>query len=317
MSKQIPGTRPMRVGELARVGDRMSFLYVERCIVHRDSNAITIQDERGVVHVPAAVIATVMLGPGTTISHQAMMLLADSGVCTVWVGEQGVRYYAHGRPLARTSRLLHAQVERVSNQSKRLALARDMYAMRFEGEDVSGLTMQQLRGREGARVRRLYREHAAEAGVEWSSRTYRPDDFETADAVNQALSAATACLYGVTHAVIVALGCSPGLGVIHTGQDRSFVYDIADLYRMDVAVPVAFRVAAGASENVPGDVRRAMRDAIQEAHLIEQCARDLHRLLGSPGDEDGDYEASVLELWGPREKVSGGVNYGGVEDLPW
>lgn len=317
MSKPIPGTRPMRVGELARVGDRMSFLYVERCIVHRDSNAITVQDDRGVVHVPAAVIATIMLGPGTTISHQAMMLLSDSGVCTVWVGEQGVRYYAHGRPLARTSRLLHAQVDRVANQSKRLALARDMYAMRFAGEDVSGLTMQQLRGREGARVRRLYREHAAEAGIEWSARQYRPDDFETSDAVNQALSAATACLYGVTHAVIVALGCSPGLGVIHTGQDRSFVYDIADLYRMDLAVPVAFRVAAGSSEDVPGDVRRAMRDAIQEAHLIERCVRDLHRLLGSPGDQDSDYEATVLELWGPREKVSGGVNYGVVEEPPW
>ena len=317
MSKPIPGTRPMQVGELARITDRMSFLYLERCIVHRDSNAITVRDERGVVHVPAAVIATVMLGPGTTISHQAMMLLADSGVGVVWVGEQGVRYYAHGRPLSRSSRLLEAQVERVSNQSKRLALAREMYAMRFPGEDVSGFAMQQLRGREGARVRRLYREHAADAGIEWTSRKYRPDDFEASDAVNQALSAATACLYGVTHAVIVALGCSPGLGVIHTGHDRSFVYDIADLYRMEVAVPVAFRVAAGESVDIPGDVRRAMRDAIYETRLIERCVRDLHRLLGSGGDQDADYEAVVLELWGPRERVAGGANYADIEDPPW
>jgi len=318
MATDIPGTRPMRVGELSRVVDRLSFLYLERCVVHRDSNAITVRDERGVVHVPAAVIASVMLGPGTTISHQAMMLLADSGVATVWVGEQGVRYYAHGRPLARTSRLLLAQVERVANQSKRLAVARAMYEMRFTGEDVSHMTTQQLRGREGARVRRLYRQHAQDLGVEWKSRDYRPDDFESSDGVNQALSAATTCLYGIVHAVVVALGCSPALGMVHTGHDRSFVYDIADLYKMDVAVPVAFRVAAGNSTDIPGDVRRQMRDAIHEKRVLERCVQDIHRLLGSAGEEDSDFEAQVVQLWGPRERVAGGVNYGDFdEDPPW
>lgn len=308
----------MQVGELARVVDRWSFLYVERCIVHRDSNAITVQDERGTVHVPAAVIAVVMLGPGTTISHQAMVLLADSGVCTVWVGENGVRYYAHGRPLSRSSRLLEAQVDRFSNQSKRLAVARAMYAMRFAGEDVSSLTMQQLRGREGARVRRLYREHAKEAGVEWNSRTYQPDDFAGSDAVNQALSAATTCLYGLTHAAIVALGCSPALGFVHTGHDRSFVYDIADLYKMTSAVPVAFRIAAGETADVPADVRRAMRDEIHEQHLLERCVRDIQSLLGFDADEDLNVASNVVELWDPREAVAGGTNYSGFdEDLPW
>jgi CRISPR-associated protein Cas1 len=316
--KPIPGTRPMQVGELARVVDRWSFLYVERSIVHRDSNAITVQDERGTVHVPAAVIAVLMLGPGTTISHQAMVLLADSGTCTVWVGENGVRYYAHGRPLSRSSRLLEAQVERFANQSKRLAVARAMYGMRFSGEDVSSLTMQQLRGREGARVRRLYREHAKAAGVEWNSRTYRPDDFEGSDVVNQALSAATTCLYGVTHAAIVALGCSPALGFVHTGHDRSFVYDIADLYKMTSAVPVAFRIAAGESTDVAADVRRAMRDEIHEQHLLERCVRDIQALLGFDADEELSAMNNVVELWDPREAVAGGTNYGGFdEDLPW
>jgi CRISPR-associated protein Cas1 len=314
--KAIPGTRPMRVGELARVVDRMSFLYLERCIVHRDSNAITVQDDRGVVHVPAAVIAAVMLGPGTTVSHQAMMLLADSGVSTVWVGEQGVRYYAHGRPLARTTRLLQAQVEIVANQSKRLAVARAMYGMRFADEDVASMTMQQLRGREGARVRRLYREHAKSAGVAWSSRDYRPDDFEASDDVNQALSAATACLYGVAHAVVVALGCSPALGIVHTGHDRSFVYDIADLYKMDVAVPVAFAVAGSESVDLGGDVRRAMRDAIHDQRILERCVRDIHILLGSDGEADSDYTVDMVELWGPRSTAVGGENYAADENEP-
>lgn len=308
----------MQVGELARVVDRWSFLYIERCIVHRDSNAITVQDERGTVHVPAAVIAVLMLGPGTTISHQAMLLLADSGVCTVWVGEQGVRYYAHGRPLSRSSRLLEAQVERVTNQSKRLAVARAMYAMRFTGEDVSALTMQQLRGREGARVRRLYREHAAAAGVEWSSRSYQPDDFSGSDPLNQALSAATTCLYGLVHAVVVALGCSPALGFVHTGHDRSFVYDIADLYKMDTAVPVSFRIAAGNSDDIGADVRRAMRDEMHEKRLLERCVRDIRSLLGFDADADLDSVSNVVELWDPRVLVAGGTNYGGDdEELPW
>jgi len=311
----IPGTPPSTVGQLSRISDRITFLYLEHAIVHRDGNAITVRDERGVVHVPAATIASVMLGPGTTISHQAMMLLADSGACSVWVGEQGVRYYGHGRPLARTSRLLEVQASLVSNQSSRLRVARAMYAMRFPGEDVEPFTMQQLRGREGARVRKAYRETAHEFGVEWNSRSYRPDDFSAGDELNMALSAATACLYGLVHAVVVALGCAPGLGFVHTGHDRSFVYDIADLYKVELAVPVAFGVVAKGSGDIGGDVRRAMRDAIHDAHLLERCTRDIHRLLGSEGEADSDYLVEVVELWDRRGNVAAGQNF--ADDLPW
>lgn len=313
--KPIPGTPPAKVGELSRVTDRITFLYLEHAIVHRDGNAITVRDDRGVVHVPAATIASVMLGPGTTISHQAMMLLADSGAATVWIGEQGVRYYAHGRPLARTSRLLESQAALVTNQSSRLRVARRMYAMRFPGEATSHLTMQQLRGREGARVRRLYREHAAEHGVEWKSRDYRPDDFTASDDLNQALSAATACLYGVVHAVVVALGCSPALGFVHVGHDRSFVFDVADLYKMEIAVPVAFSVVARGSDDIGGDVRRAMRDAMYGARLMTRCVEDLHRLLGSDGELETDFTADVIELWDTQSRVAGGGNYS--DEPPW
>lgn len=312
--KPIPGTPPATVGQLARVSDRITFLYLEHAIVHRDANAITVRDERGVVHVPAATIASVMLGPGTSISHQAMMLLADSGASTVWIGEYSVRYYAHGRPLARTSRLLESQASLVTNQSSRLRIARKMYAMRFPNEDMGPLTMQQLRGREGARVRKAYREAAADYGVEWKSRNYRPDDFAGGDELNMALSAATACLYGVVHAVIVALGCSPGLGFIHTGHDRSFVYDMADLYKVEIAVPVAFGVVAKGSEDIGADVRRAMRDAMHQAQLLERCTRDLHRLLDSDGDADADYLIDVVELWDYRGRIAAGQNH---EEPPW
>lgn len=300
----------------------MTFVYLERCTVHRDANAITATDERGVVHIPAAAVATLLLGPGTRVTHQAMLLMAESGATAVWVGEQGVRYYAHGRPLGRTSRLLEAQARLVSNRDGRLAVARAMYAMRFPGEDTSRLTMQQLRGREGARVRKCYRANAERTGVEWSRRYYNPADFASSDLVNQSLSAATTCLYGMAHAVVVALGCSPGLGFIHTGHDRSFVFDIADLYKAEIAIPIAFDVAAEDADDVPGLTRRLVRDRIHESKLIVRCARDVTQLLlgdSGTGTDDLDSFADIVQLWdGADGAVASGQSWSDTSaEVPW
>jgi CRISP-associated protein Cas1 len=311
----LPGPKPATPQELLRAQDRLSFLYLEHTVVHRDSNAITSTDQRGTIHLPAATLGTLLLGPGTSISHQAVMLLAESGSTVVWVGERGVRYYAHGRPLARSSRLLEAQAQLVSNRQGRLSVARAMYAMRFPGEDTSGLTMQQLRGREGARVRRAYREHSERTGVPWNTRQYTPGQFDQSDRVNQALSSATTALYGAVHAVVVALGCSPGLGFVHTGHDRSFVYDVADLYKAEMAIPVAFDIAALDVDDVGGYTRREMRDVIHRSHLLERCTKDIYRLLLSDEATAQAPDLDVVGLWdGELRSVAGGRNY---EDLDW
>lgn len=300
---------PVPVTALPRVTDRMSFLYLEHCVVHREDGALTARDERGTIRVPAASLVAVLLGPGTSISHQAMGLLGECGTTAVWVGENGVRYYAHGRSLATSTRLLVEQAARVSSPHKRLAVARQMYLMRFDGEDVSGLTMQQLRGREGARVRKTYREHSKRTGIEWSGRDYRPEDFSASDPINQALSAAHAALYGVVHGVIVAVGCSPGLGFVHTGHERSFVYDIADLYKADVTIPAAFDVVAEGMADLTGTTRRRVRDLIFEQKIIERSVRDIHQLLGSEEDLD-QLTVNVVSLWDyQRKAVAGGSNY--------
>lgn len=265
------------------------------------------------MHIPAASLGALLLGPGTSVSHQAMVLLAESASTVVWVGEWGVRYYAHGRSLARSSRLLEAQARIVSNRNLRLDVARRMYAMRFPGEDVDRLTMQQLRGREGARVRKVYRAHSDRTGVEWNRRDYQPDDFDASDLVNQALSAANTALYGVVHSVVVALGCTPGLGIVHTGHERSFVYDIADLYKAEMSIPVAFDVVAQGLADVGGGVRREMRNVMFASGLLQRCVRDISLLLlGEPeasGDEIGG--ADVVMLWDEtRAAVAGGTAYG-------
>jgi CRISPR-associated protein Cas1 len=316
----IPGARPVPLSQLTRAQDRITFLYLEHCVVHRDANAITARDARGTVHIPAATLGALLLGPGTTVSQQAMLLLAESGSTAVWVGEHGVRYYAHGRSLARSSRLLEAQAALVSQRNSRLRVARQMYAMRFPGEDTSGLTMQQLRGREGARVRRLYREHAQRAGIPWNRRDYDPGGFTSGNPVNQALSAANTSLYGVVHAVIVALGCAPGLGFVHTGHVRSFVFDIADLYKADISIPIAFDIAAANVADVGAETRRAVRDHMKDGAFLDQCVRDIKSLL-SDDDEGEEYgpdafeDPDVVMLWNyDGQEVSGGVSYGN-EDL--
>lgn len=298
---------------LPTIRDRLSFLYLERCVINRQDGAITVTDLRGTVHVPAASLSVLMLGPGTKVTHRAMELIGDTGASVVWVGEKGVRYYAHGRPISRSAHLLIRQAELVSNSRSRIAVARQMYQLRFPNEDVSKLTMQQLRGREGARVRAVYRRASKETGVKWEGRAYDPENFEAGDAVNQALSAAHSCLYGLVHSIIVALGCSPGLGFIHTGHDRSFVYDIADLYKAKLTIPIAFQVAADQPEDIGGETRRRVRDAISDGRLIETVVKDIRfLLLGDESNSDQFVdEADVVHLWDDRMgHVSNAVSYG-------
>lgn len=308
-----PSADPVTLQELGRIQNRISFVYFEKCSVSRESNAVTATDEKGTVYLPAAMVATLLLGPGTRITHQAIALLADSGTSVVWVGQEGVRYYAHGLSLAGTTRLLEAQARLVSNRRSRLRVARMMYGMRFPGEIVEHLTMQQLRGREGARVRRVYQDNSHRTGVKWVRREYDPNNWDgSGDAVNQALSAANASLYGAAHAAIVALGCSPGLGFVHTGHARSFVYDIADLYKAELSIPVAFDVAANGQNDVGGRARRVMRDRLHESNLMDRMVRDITALVSEPelASANIDDEGSNM-LWDERAGlVDGGTFYG-------
>lgn len=298
---------------LARISDRISFLYAERCVVNRDGNSLTITDQRGVAYAPATQVAALLLGPGTKITYAAMALLGDAGVTTLWVGERGVRYYAHGRPPAKSSRMteIHAQV--ISNQRKRLDCARRMYALRFPGEDVSRLTMSQLRGREGARMKRIYAAEAERTGVYWNRRSYDPNDFDSSDPINQALTAGSAALYGIAHAVIAALGFIPALGVVHTGTDRSFVYDVADLYKAEISIPAAFDAVAAQQGNPSVEVRRRIRDKVVSHRLMPRMVRDLKALFDIP-DELLVSDAELM-LWSELEVIASGVNWAEEESL--
>ncbi|WP_030408220.1 type I-E CRISPR-associated endonuclease Cas1e [Streptomyces albus] len=301
--------------DLHRLADRVSSVYVERSHLDRDENAVVIINKQQTVRVPAAMVAVMLLGPGTRVTHGAIRLLADSGTAICWVGEQGVRMYAAGLGPSRGAGLLQRQAWLVTRPKERLAVARAMYGKRFPGEDVSGLTMQQLRGREGARVRKIYRAQSQRTGVPWNGRVYKPGDPHTAgDDLNRSLSAANAALYGICHAVITGLGASPGLGFVHTGSAISFVLDIADLYKADYTIPLAFDLAAkGLTDE--RDARLGLRDHIARDKLLNRIVADTKALLTPDGIDIEEAEAHLL--WDEHlGAVPGGTNWSSPTSEP-
>ncbi|MCE7081876.1 type I-E CRISPR-associated endonuclease Cas1e [Streptomyces sp. ST2-7A] len=323
--------------ELTRVGDRVSFVYLEHCVIHREANALTADDGEGTTHIPSATIGTLLLGPGTRVTHQAMSLLGECGAGVVWVGERGVRYYSGGRALTRSASLVQAQATAWANPRSRLDVARAMYRKRFPDEDPAGHTRRELLGMEGRRVRECYAAQAKRVGITWKGRHYVPGDFTAGDPPNQAVTAAGQVMYGVAQSVIAALGCSPGLGFVHSGHELAFALDIADLYKVEIGIPVAFEAAAEAIEaaqeteeteetenaNGPEDVgartRRALRDRIHETRLLERCVEDVKELLlphgpaGADGTVDGDLGDETaapdrVTLLGDGEEIDSGYN---------
>lgn len=294
------GAKKTELNELPRISDRASFLYVDHAKISRSDSAITIHKAEGIIKVPVAMLGVLLLGPGTDISHRAVELIGDAGTSMVWVGERGVRHYAHGRALSHSTRFLEKQARLFANRNSRLKVARKMYAMRFPGEDFSKLTMQQLRGREGARVRSTYRKYAKEYKVAWDKREYDIDNFEEGSVANQALSATNQALYGIVYSIIVALGMSAGLGFIHTGHDLSFVYDIADLYKAEITIPLSFEIASQYDkiDDIGRISRLAMRDKIADGKLAQRIVKDLQDLIEIKEDR---VDLDILHLWDDKE----------------
>lgn len=294
---------------LPKFRDRVGYLYVEHAAIDRDQNSITLFQEEGKIQVPVAQIALLMLGPGTRLSHAAVDVLARNNCLICWVGEEGVRLYASGTGGTHSSARLIRQAELISNPVTHMALVRKLYQMRFAEPISPEHSLQQLRGMEGNRVRSAYQRLAAEYGIEWQGRNYDRNRWQGQDPANRALSAANACLYGVCHAAILSLGFSPGLGIIHCGKQLSLVYDLADLYKLELAVPVAFQEAAKPDPKLDSRVRRVLRDRFHETRFLERVAKDLMDLFDVGESEESDIldedKALPTAWWGEDEQLVG------------
>ena len=227
-----------------------------------------------------------MLEPGARISHAAVALASRVGCLLVWVGEAGVRLYSAGQPGgARADRLLH-QAQLALDADARLRVVRKMYDMRFGEPAPQRRSIDQLRGIEGARVRRMYEVLAKQHDVRWRGRRYDPNDWDVSDLPNRCLSQATACLYGIAEAAILAAGYAPAIGFLHTGKPQSFVYDVADVFKFETVVPVAFRVAGEAqrgkrpsASDPVGEVRRTCRDRFRKVGLLTKLIPSIEEML--------------------------------------
>lgn len=275
--------------------DRISMIFIEYGQIDVKDGAFVVIDKNGVrTHIPLGSVACIMLEPGTRVSHAATKLAAQVGTLLVWVGEAGVRLYASGQPGgARSDRLLY-QAKLALDDALRLKVVRKMYEIRFGESPPQRRSVEQLRGIEGARVRTMYQELAKRYGLKWYGRKYDPNDWDKGDIANQCLSAATACLYGITEAAILAAGYAPAVGFIHTGKPLSFVYDIADLFKFETIVPVAFKIAARSPAKPDREVRQACRDIFRESRLLKKIIPTIEEVLSAGGIEPpSPHEESV------------------------
>lgn len=286
MSEGLTGLAPPRPIPLK---DRASLVFVERARLDvLDGAFVAINADGTRTQIPVGGLAGIMLEPGARISHAAIVLAARVGTLITWVGEGGVRLYSAGQPGgARADKLLWQAALALDDQA-RLRVVRKMFALRFGEDAPSRRSIDQLRGIEGVRVRESYALLAQKFGVDWKRRSYDPKDWAAGDIPNRCLSAATACLHGLTEAAVLAAGYAPAIGFLHSGKPLSFVYDIADLYKIETVVPEAFRIAGlaakGALDMVPDRaVRLACRDAFRRTNLLGKIIPAIEEVL-SAGD---------------------------------
>lgn len=265
------------------IKDRNSMIFIGKGRIDvRDGAFVVIDEVNGErMHIPVGSVVCIMLEPGTRISHAAVKLAAATGTLLIWVGEAGVRLYSVGQPGgARSDKLLY-QAKLALDDELRLKVVRKMFEIRFNEAAPQRRSVDQLRGIEGAKVRATYKLLAKQYGVEWNGRKYDPKDWAKGDVVNQCISAATSCLYGVTEAAILAAGYAPAIGYLHTGKPLSFVYDIADLIKFDTVVPVAFKIAAKHPKRPDQEVRLACREVFRTSKTLRSLIPLIEEVLAA------------------------------------
>ncbi|BCI67682.1 type I-E CRISPR-associated endonuclease Cas1e [Acetobacter aceti] len=282
----IPGLAPPK---LIPLKDRASLIFVERARLDvLDGAFVAVNADGTRTQIPIGGIAGIMLEPGARISHAAVSFAARTGTLIIWVGEAGVRLYSAGQPGGARSDKLLWQARIALDDAARLRVVRKMYAMRFGEEPPARRSIEQLRGIEGVRVRESYALLAKQYGVPWKRRLYDPKDWDAGDIPNRCLSAATACLHGLSEAAVLAAGYAPAIGFLHTGKPLSFVYDIADLFKLETVVPEAFRIAGQAAKDrmdmgPDRAVRLACRDMFRRTGLLGRIIPAIEEVL-SAGD---------------------------------
>jgi CRISPR-associated protein Cas1 len=270
-------------------------------LVHLDRGNLTVVDgclrfacagggavERGEYTIPHQAISLVLLGPGSTVSHDALRLLARHGAGMAAVGADGVRLYTAPPLLPDFSHLARRQVMLWADKKRgRMDVARRMYAWRF-GEVLPHRDIAVLRGIEGARAKTLYANMAQRHGIEWKGRRYDRSDPLAADMPNQAINHAASAVEAAAAIAVAATATIPQLGFIHEDSGQSFVLDLADLFRDQVTIPCAFKAVAVArkhpTEPFERLVRRLAGETLRRESVISAMIDRVKELFEPPKD---------------------------------
>ena len=266
---------------LPQMKDRYPFIYLERGKLEIDDSSVKwIDSECNVVRIPIATISTILLGPGTSITHEAIKVLSSANTTVCWVGEDSLLFYATGITPTSNTRNIRLQSNLASNQKSRLTVAKRMFSYRFPDTDVSKSTLADLMGKEGKRIKQLYVSKAEEYQVGWSGRSYVPGDFSLSDTTNKILTSSNAALYAIITSVVCATGYSPHIGFVHSGSPLPFIYDLADLYKEYICIDFAFKMTKDlAGYYDKKKIIEAFRMRIMEFDLIGRIKPDIDKLF--------------------------------------
>ncbi len=273
---------PVKRETLPRVSDKYPFLYLERGRLEIDDSSLKWLDSEGNrIRLPAAAVNTLLLGPGTSVTHEAVKTAAAANCSICWVGEDSLLFYAAGISPTATTRNIIRQARLAGNPELALQVARALFARRFPDADLANKSLQEMMGMEGLRVRKLYEEKAQEYQVGWKGRVFTPGKFELSDLTNQILTASNAALYGILCSCVHSLGYSPHLGFIHSGSPLPFIYDLADLYKAELCIDPAFSLTRSlAGKYNKYTVSEAFRKRVVETDLLKRVPEDIEDLIG-------------------------------------
>ena len=267
---------------LPQVKDKYPFIYLGRGRLEIDDSSIKwIDADNHVVPLPVATLNALLLGPGTTITHEAVKVATAANCAVCWVGEDSLLFYAAGFVPTADTRNLKKQIALSADADKSLEVARRMFMRRFPDADLQGKTLQEMMGMEGNRVRNLYQAKAQQYQVGWKGREFTPGKFEASDITNQVLTSVNTALYGILCSAVHSLGFSPHIGFIHSGSPLPFVYDLADLYKEHLCIDLAFhltRQLAGRYDK--HKVAAAFRQRVIEMDLLAKVSEDIDAMLG-------------------------------------
>lgn len=267
---------------LPMIKDRYPFLYLEHGRLEIDDSSIKwISADNDIFAIPAATISTILLGPGTSITHEAVKILASLNTTVCWTGEDSLLFYAVGVCPTANTRNLKKQISLATNSKKSLEIARKMFLYRFPNEEVENQTLNSLMAAEGARVRTLYSELSKKYSVNWKGRNYTPGEFQLSDLTNQLITSCNTALYAMISSIIYSLGLTPKIGFIHSSCPLPFAYDIADLYKEHLVFDLAFLLTAE-SHGVYNKYMtlEKFRERVIEFNFMKKCPEDILNILG-------------------------------------